>query len=165
MPQAKKSTRTRSSSSARRSSRTPAFKEPAALKRLTKSLESAQDALADLRTDLGRDAGAATRDLQKQLRTAVTGSRRDIGKLVRALQRDFDTAQTKLTKGGARATTRARSTGNRAAGKASAATRSATKRTASTGSATKRAASTRAASTRSRSTRSGTSRARSSKST
>ena len=160
MPQAKKSTRTRSSSSARRSSRTPAFKEPAALKRLTKSLESAQDALADLRKDLGRDAGTATRDLHKQLRTAVTGSRRDIGKLVRALQRDFDVAQTKLTQGGARATTRARSTGSRAAGKASAATRSASKSSAAT-----RTASKRSANTRSRSTRSGTSRARSSRST
>ncbi|HEY3944461.1 MAG TPA: hypothetical protein VGL78_04470 [Solirubrobacteraceae bacterium] len=158
MPQAKKSTRTRSSSSPRRSSRTPAFKEPAALKRLTKSLESAQDALADLRNDLGRDAGTATRDLHKQLRTAVTGSRRDIGKLVRALQRDFDVAQTKLTQGGARATTRARSTGSRAAGKASAATRSAS-------SAATRTASKSSANTRSRSTRSGTSRARSSRST
>ena len=52
MPQAKKSTRSRSSSSARGSSRTAAFKEPAALKRLTKSLESAQDALGDLRKDV-----------------------------------------------------------------------------------------------------------------
>ena len=147
MPQAKKSTRTRSSSSARRSSRTPAFKEPAALKRLTKSLESAQDALGDLRKDVGRDTGTATRDLQKQLRTALTGSRRDIGKLVRALQSDFERAQTKLTQGGARSTTRARSTRGRSASTRSASTRSASTR-----------------STRGRSTRSGASRGRSSKS-
>ena len=140
MPQAKKSTRSRSSSSAGRSSRTSAFKEPAALKRLNKSLESAQDALGDLRKDLGRDTGAAARDLQKQLRTAVTGSRRDIGKLVKALQRDFDRAQSKLTQKGASSTTRARSTRGR-----SASTRS-------------------TSSTRSRSTRSGASRARSRKS-
>ena len=152
MPQAKKSTRTRSSSSAQRSSRTPAFKEPAALKRLTKSLESAQDALGDLRKDVGRDAGTATRDLQKQLRTALTGSRRDIGKLVRALQRDFDRAQTKLAQGGGRSTTRAPSTRGRSASTRSASTRSASTRSAST------------RSTRGRSTRSGASRARSSKS-
>lgn len=142
MPQAKKSTRTRSSSSARRSPRTPAFKEPAALKRLTKSLESAQDALGELRKDVGRDTGTATRDLQKQLRTALTGSRRDIGKLVRALQSDFERAQTKLTQGGARSTTRARSARGRSASTRSASTRS----------------------TRTRSTRSGGIRARSSKS-
>src|SRR5205823_1572852 len=144
MPQAKKSTRTRSSSSARRSSRTAAFKEPAALKRLTKSLESAQDALGDLRKDVGRDAGTATRDLQKQLRTALTGSRRDIGKLVRALQRDFDSAQSKMTQGGAGSTSGGRSTRGR--------------------SASGRSATGRSASPRSRSTRSSSSRARSSKS-
>jgi gas vesicle protein len=146
MPQAKKSTRSRSSSSARGASRTPAFKEPAALKRLNKSLESAQDALGDLRKDLGRDTGVAARDLQKQLRTAVTGSRRDIGKLVKALQRDFDRAQSKLTQGGARSTTRARS---------------ARGRSASSRGTSSRAKSTRSTSTRS--TRSGASRARSSK--
>ena len=144
MPQAKKSTRSRSSSSARGSSRTAAFKEPAALKRLTKSLESAQDALGDLRKDVGRDAGTATRDLQKQLRTALTGSRRDIGKLVRALQRDFDSAQSKMTQRGSGSTSGGRSTRGR--------------------SASGRSATGRSASPRSRSTRSSGSRARSSKS-
>jgi len=118
MPQAKRptsrrSSSSRSSSSSRRAPRVPAFKEPAALKRLTKSLDTAQGALADLRKDVGRDTGVATRDLHKQLRTTLTGSRRDIGKLVKSLQRDFDQAQAKLAKAGARSTTRARSTRSR----------------------------------------------------
>lgn len=154
MPQAKKSTRSRSSSSTRRSSRTAKFKEPAAVKRLTKSLENAQGALGDLGKDVGRDAGIATRDLQKQLRTGLTGSRRDLGKLVRALQRDFDQAQKKLAKASPRSTTRARSTSSR-----SASSRSATSRSATSRSASGRTASSR--STRSRSTRSGAGRGRS----
>ena len=155
MPQAKKSTRSRSSSTAHGSSRAATFKEPAALKRLTKSLESAQDALGDLRKDMGRDAGTATRDLQKQLRTALTGSRRDIGKLVRALQRDFNSAQSKMSQSGAGSapggrSTRGRSTSGRGASARGSSGRSSTGRSASTGS---------------RGTRSSGSRARNSKST
>ena len=44
-------------------------KEPAALKRLTKSLDAAQEALAELRKDTGRDVSQGARDLYKDLRT------------------------------------------------------------------------------------------------
>ena len=89
MPAAKKSTR--SSPRAR-----AGFKEPAALKRLNKSLDAAQEALAELRKDTGRDVGQGAQDLYKDVRTFVTSARRDSGKLAKALQRDFEQAQKRL---------------------------------------------------------------------
>jgi len=74
-----------------------AFKEPAALTRLNKSLDAAQEALAELRKDTGRDVGQAARDLYKDLRTFVSSARRDSGKLAKALQRDFEQAQKRFT--------------------------------------------------------------------
>ena len=73
-----------------------AFKEPAALKRLNRSLDTAQEALAELRKDTGRDVGQGARDLYKDLRTFVTSARRDSGKLAKALQRDFEQAEKRL---------------------------------------------------------------------
>jgi hypothetical protein len=72
------------------------FKEPAALKRLNRSLDAAQEALGELRKDTGRDVGEGARDLYKDLRTFVTSARRDSGKLAKALQRDFEQAQKRL---------------------------------------------------------------------
>ena len=90
MPAAKKPTRPSPRARA-------AFKEPAALKRLNKSLDAAQEALAELRKDAGRDVGHSAQDLYKDLRRFVTSARRDSGKLAKALQRDFQQAQTRLT--------------------------------------------------------------------
>jgi hypothetical protein len=73
-----------------------AFKEPVALTRLNRSLDAAQEALAELRKDTGRDVGQGARDLYKDLRTFVTSARRDSGKLAKALQRDFEQAQKRL---------------------------------------------------------------------
>ena len=53
------------------------FKEPAALKRLTRSLDAAQEALGELRKDTGRDVGQGARDLYKDLRTFVSSARRE----------------------------------------------------------------------------------------
>lgn len=94
------------------STRPPAaFKEPAALKRLNKSLDSAQEALAELREHTGRDVSQGARDLYKDLRSFVSSARRDTGKLTKALQRDFERAQKQLAggtaDGGARPTTAA----------------------------------------------------------
>ena len=89
MPPAKKPT---TSSSEKRA----AFKEPAALTRLNRSLDAAQDALAELSKDTGRDVGQGARDLYKDLRTFVSSARRDSGKLAKALQRDFEQAQKRL---------------------------------------------------------------------
>jgi hypothetical protein len=88
MPQARKSTR----SSLRKSA---AFKEPAALKQLNRSLEAAQKALVDLRKHAGRDAGKTTQSLHADVRQFVASAKRDSGKLNTALKRDFE--QTRKT--------------------------------------------------------------------
>jgi DNA-binding transcriptional ArsR family regulator len=89
MPQAKKP--------APRPSRPPAaFREPAALRRVSKSLDAAQDALGELRKDAGRDVSQGTRALYKDLRTFLSSARRDTGRLAKALQRDFTQAQKRL---------------------------------------------------------------------
>jgi hypothetical protein len=89
MPAAKKTTPS--------SARTRAtFREPAALTRLNRSLDAAQEALAELRKDTGRDVGKGARALYKDLRTFVSSARRDSGKLAKALQRDFEQAQKRL---------------------------------------------------------------------
>jgi hypothetical protein len=86
MPQARKSAR----SSSRRGA---SFKEPAALKRLNRSLESAQKALTELRSQAGTSAAKNTQSLHKGLGKFLTGARRDSGKFATALKRDFDQAR------------------------------------------------------------------------
>src|SRR4030081_3525835 len=77
-------------------SRSRTFKEPAALKRLTKSLDAAQEALSALGKDTSRDVSHGARDVYKNLRTFVSSARRDTGKLGKALARDFEQAEKKL---------------------------------------------------------------------
>jgi hypothetical protein len=129
MPQAKKptsATRSRSSSSRSSSSRSTsgrstsarsaagraraAFKEPAALKRLNKSLEAAQKALAELRAQGGRDLSQGARSLHKDLGSFVSSARGHTGKLGKALQSDFEQAQKAVAKttGSTRRTSTAR---------------------------------------------------------
>jgi hypothetical protein len=88
MPPAKNSTS--------RSLHAGAFKEPAALKWLSSSLDAAQQALVELRADAGRDLSHGARDLHKDLRTFITNARRDSARLAKALQRDFERAQQQL---------------------------------------------------------------------
>jgi hypothetical protein len=90
MPQARKSAKT--------SSRSNSFKQPAALKRLTQSLDGAQKALGDLRTHAGRTSAKSTRDLHRDLGKFVTSAKRDSGKFATALKKDFEQAQKTLTK-------------------------------------------------------------------
>jgi hypothetical protein len=82
--------RTSKPTSTRRRSRT--FREPAALKRLSKSLDAAYNALAELRTATGRDVSQAAHDVYEDVRTLITDARRDTGKLAKALARDFEQA-------------------------------------------------------------------------
>lgn len=105
MPQARRSTPTRSRGR---------FKQPAALKRLTTSLDTAQKAIADLRKEGRRDVGKGATDLYGDLRKFVSDARRDSNKLAKALQREFDQAQKQLAKAaqGKRATS-GRSTSSR----------------------------------------------------
>jgi hypothetical protein len=86
MPPARRSAR----STSRRSA---AFKEPAALKQLNKSLDSAQKALTELRKHAGRDAAKGTKSLHGDLRKFLSNAKRDSGKFSTALKRDFDQAQ------------------------------------------------------------------------
>ena len=91
MPPAKNSTS--------RSSRPGTFREPAALKWLSSSLDAAEQALVELREHAGRDVSQAARDLHKDLRAFISSARRDTGKLAKALQRDFEHAQKQLAQG------------------------------------------------------------------
>ena len=96
--------------SASRSSHPGTFREPAALKWLSSSLDTAQQALVELREDTGRDVSQGARDLHKDLRAFISSARRDAEKLAKALQRDFDQTQKQLAQatgspGEARATT------------------------------------------------------------
>ena len=101
------------------------FTEPAALKQLTtKSLDAAQEALADLRKGTGRDVGQGARDLYSDLRTFVSSARRDTGKLAKALQRDFTQAQKQLVRGTAAGSARTKPAGSRSSKTASASKRS-----------------------------------------
>src|ERR1700730_7439400 len=83
MPQARKSTRSSSRSSA-------AFKEPAALKKLNQSLEAAQKALTELRQHAG---GKGSKSLHTGVGKLVSGAKRDSAKLTTALKREFAEAQ------------------------------------------------------------------------
>jgi hypothetical protein len=103
MPQARKSAR----SSSRKST---SFKEPAALKRLNQSLDSAQKALTELRTHAGRNAAQNTRALHKGVAKFISDARRDTGKFTTALTRDFEQAQ-KAAKTTSRSRTSGTSTG------------------------------------------------------
>lgn len=116
MPPARKSAR----SSSRRST---TFKEPAALKRLNRSIDAAQNALGELRSHAGRDAAEKTRNLHKGLGQFLSDARRDSGKFTTALKRDFEKAQKAAAGAPARRSrtgkTSGRGSGRRAASKRS----------------------------------------------
>jgi hypothetical protein len=112
MPPAKKS-------ASRKGTRRTASKEPAALRRLNKSLDSAQDALAALSREVGKDVSGGARDLHKNLQKFIKEARRDSGKLSRALQRDIERLQKRLASSSSgRASTR--SAGRKAPGRSTA---------------------------------------------
>lgn len=112
MPTARKSTR----SSTRR---LPTFKEPAALKRLSSSLDSAQKALTELRKHAGTSAGKGTKSLHGGLQKVVAGAKTDTRKLGTELKRDYEQAQKTVASAGSRTKARA-SAGRRTTGRATA---------------------------------------------
>ena len=103
----------------------PARKEPAAVRRLNKSLDGAQDALAALRKDVGRDVSAGARGLYKDVEKFVKGARRDSRKLGSALQRDLTQAQKRLAAG-----TRSKAPARKAPARRTAARKAPARRTA-----------------------------------
>ena len=70
--------------------------EPAAVARLNKSLDAAQDALAALRNDVSKDVSTGARGLYKDVQKFVKDARRDSGRLGKALQRDIEKAQKRI---------------------------------------------------------------------
>jgi uncharacterized NAD-dependent epimerase/dehydratase family protein len=123
-----------------------AFKEPAALKRLSKSLESAQDAVTQLQSHAGRDVSQSARDLYKEVKAFVNSARRDTTKFAKAIQRDFDELQKSVTQSARKTTGRTTAKGaTRSAAGKSTRTRSAAKPAAKRSTA-KRSTSTRTAS-------------------
>ena len=105
MPPAKKPTPS--------TSRPGTLKEPAALKRLSRSLDTAHEALAELRKGTSRDVSQGARDVSKDLRTFVASARRDTGKLAKALARDFEQAESRLAKPATTGRSRAATTTSR----------------------------------------------------
>ena len=147
MPQARKSTSRRSST----------FKEPAALKRLNKSLTDAEKALKDLRDHAGRGTASSTQGLYKGLGKFLSDARKDSTKFASAIKKDFEAAAK------AAQTAAKQSAGGRKSSTRSSSSRStSSSRSRSTGSATKR---TTSSASRSTSSRSGASKSGASRST
>jgi DNA anti-recombination protein RmuC len=149
MPQAKRSTSTRVGSK---------FKQPAALKRLTTSLDAAQKALGELSKGSGREVSKGAKDIYADLRKFVSDAGKESTKVGKALQREFDQAQKQLSKA-SRSSASGRSTSSRGAAKASTAKPSTAKRSTASRSTTSRSTTSRSASSRSASGRSTTRRA------
>jgi hypothetical protein len=146
LPPAKKTTsrrtaaRKRSTARKRTSARKRARStEPAALKRLNKSLDTAQTALNALRKDVGKDVGTGARSLYKDLEKFVREARKDSGKLSKALERDVARAQKKLAsaarqgagRGTARKSTARKSTARKSTARKSTARKSTARRSGS----------------------------------
>ena len=157
MPQARKSSR---SSSSRRST---SFKEPAALKRLNKSIGDAEKALRELRDHAGRGTASGTQGLYKGLGKFLSDARRDSTKFATAIKRDFEQAakaaqQAAKSSAGGRTSRRSSTSSSRSGGSSSRASGSSRARSSSSrsgGSSSRRSSS---------STRSGSSRSSSRKS-
>ena len=80
-----------------RRSRTTATtaRQPRALNRLEKSIDAAQSALKDLRTELGR----GRRDLVKDLDKTLSDSRKNLRSLSRTVAKDLEKLQKAATTG------------------------------------------------------------------
>ena len=104
-----------------------AAKQPAALKQLATSLDTAQTALGKLRTDLGRDVSAGSKAVYKDLEKFVKDAVRHSGRLSKALERDLADAQKKLA--AARPAARKTATARPAARKSAAAAKPAARKT------------------------------------
>ncbi len=100
MPQARRST---SKKKARRSA-SKKTSQPRALGRLEKSIDAAQGALKDLRTELGRGG----RDLLKDLEKTLGDSRKRLRSLSKTVTKDFEKLQKAATPRRAKKTARKR---------------------------------------------------------
>jgi hypothetical protein len=78
---------------AKRSSSSATARPPRALNRLEKSIDAAQAALKDLRTELGRGG----RDLVKDLERTLTDARKNLRSLSGTVAKDLDKLQKAAT--------------------------------------------------------------------
>src|SRR5436309_642107 len=142
MPQARKSSR--SSSSRRKST----FKEPAALKRLNKSIGDAEKALKELRNHAGRGTASGTQGLYKGLGKFLSDARRDSTKFATAIKKDFEQAakaaqQAAKSSAGGRTSRRSATSSSSRSGSSSRPTRSRSSSSRSSGSSSRRSSSSR----------------------
>jgi len=125
-PRARTTAPKRSGSTTRRASTAKRGKGHTALDRLTKSVDAAQDALKDLRGELGRGGSSVLRDLDKQL----TDARKSLRGTSKSVLKDLDDLQQKLPgRGGAKKSTTTRKSSSTA--RKSTSSRSGTARKAS----------------------------------
>lgn len=98
MPPAKKPAASRTTTrkpAARKPAAAP--KPPAALGRLTKSLDAAQEALGALGSDVGSGVSTTARGLYRDLQKAVKNAQSNSTKLGRTLEKDLRDAQKKVS--------------------------------------------------------------------
>ena len=145
-PRARTTAPKRSGSTTRRASTAKRGKGYSALDRLTKSVDAAQDALKDLRGEMGRSSTSVLKDVDKQLKDA----RKSLRSTSKSVLKDLDELQQKLPgRGGAKKSTSSRSSSSRSKSTSTSRAKSSTSRAKSTTSRAKSGAS-RAKSTASR---------------
>jgi predicted nucleic acid-binding Zn-ribbon protein len=124
-PRARTTAPKRSGSSTRRTSTAKRGKGQSALDRLTKSVDAAQDALKDLRGEMGRGSSGVLKDLDKQLKDArknLRGASKSVIKELEELQQKVTPGAKKSTSrssGGAKRSTARKSTARSSASRAS----------------------------------------------
>ena len=151
-PRARTTAPKRSGSTTRRASTAKRGKGYTALDRLTKSVDAAQDALKDLRGEMGRSSSSILKDVDKQLKDA----RKSLSSTSKSVLKDLDELQQKLPgRGGAKKSTSSRSgtarkSTSRSTASRSSGTKSASSRTKSAGTSRAKSTTSRAKSTASR---------------
>jgi flagellar hook-basal body complex protein FliE len=143
-PRARTTAPKRSGSTTRRASTAKRGKGHTALDRLTKSVDAAQDALKDLRGEMGKGGSGILKDVDKQLKDA----RKSLRTHSKSVLKDLEGLQEKLPGvGGAKKSSSSRkSTSSRSstARKASSASRSTARKASTAGKSTARKAAPRA---------------------
>src|SRR5690349_16185482 len=134
-PRARTTAPKRSGSTTRRASTAKRGKGHTALDRLTKSVDAAQDALKDLRGEMGRSSSSILKDVDKQLKDA----RKSLRSQSKSVLKDLDSLQQKLpgrggakkSTSGAKKSTSSRSTSARKSTSRASSSRSGTSRSSS----------------------------------
>jgi DNA-binding protein HU-beta len=141
-PRARTTAPKRSGSSTRRTSTAKRGKGQTALDRLTKSVDAAQDALKDLRGELGRGSSGVLKDLDKQLKDA----RKNLRGASKSVMKELEELQQKVTPGAKKSTSRGTSRSSGGAKRSTA--RKSTARSSASRASSSRSSSSRASTAR-----------------